>query len=395
MLFMKVVYILFFVFSSASFADVISTTGQIKFDTQSDNQAEMTLNATGLGIGISPSTNLHVNGNAVVSNRLFVGGSSGSSNLNVNGTLGYGFQTVSANTTLGDVSIILVDSSSDNITLTLPYAGNVAGREYQIKKISTLNSVWISGGGNLIDDTTPIELPPSNDLASVKLMSDGTQWYKIDQKDINETLASDNLVVWLKFDEASGIVASDDSGLNNDGTIINGATFSVNGINARQNRGLVFDAVNDYVQVSDDDSLDILYDFSISVWFKTSTGSEKYLATKVNNSFYLAIGIVTNKLGFWINNSSANWMSGATDVNDNQWHHVVAMRRNGEKIIYLDGNIDASTTASGANAVGTDVLRIGFRTGATQYFQGTMDDFRIYNKGLTDAEVKALYNQGM
>ncbi len=129
---MKNILTALFLLSSTCFCDVLSTDGKIRFDTRMDGQAEMTLNSTGLGIGVLlPSSNLHVNGNAIISEQLFVGGSSGSSNLNVIGTIGYGVQTVSSNATLGDSSVVLVDSSSDNITLTLPYAGNV--REGNIK----------------------------------------------------------------------------------------------------------------------------------------------------------------------------------------------------------------------------------------------------------------------
>ena len=38
-------------------ADVRSTNGTLNFDTQSDENAEMVLNSTGLGIGITPTAN--------------------------------------------------------------------------------------------------------------------------------------------------------------------------------------------------------------------------------------------------------------------------------------------------------------------------------------------------
>lgn len=172
----RIFIILLVLTSSLLMADVKSTTGQIKFDTQMDNQAEMTLNETGLGIGVTPSTNLHVHGNAIVSEQVFIGGSSGSSNLNVNGTFGFGIQTVSSNVTLGDYSVVLVNSSSDNIKLTLPYAGNVTNRIYSIKKTSISNSVCIHGNGNKIDDS-PFYLLTSGNISSIEVASDGSQWF--------------------------------------------------------------------------------------------------------------------------------------------------------------------------------------------------------------------------
>ena len=196
-----IIFLLFL--SCALIADVKSTTGQIKFDTQMDNQAEMTLNATGLGIGTTPSSNLHVAGNTVISRSLSIGGTSGSSNLNINGTIGFGFETVSENTILSSNSIVLVDSSSDNIIITLPYAGNVTGRHYTIKKISTEHSVWLSGGGNLIDTARCIEFL-SGEHSYCSVLSNGSQWLITNSSTHSLGVAADNLIGWWKMDAMAG-----------------------------------------------------------------------------------------------------------------------------------------------------------------------------------------------
>ncbi len=384
--------------SSQILADVIGTTGQIKFDTQMDNQAEMTLNSTGLGIGVAPSTNLHVNGNAIVSEQLFVGGSSGSSNLNINGTIGYGFETVSANTTLGANSIVLVDSSSDNITINLPYAGNVTGRQYQIKKISTENSVWISGGGNLIDDTSPIELPESTSLASVKLISDGLQWYKIAQKDINETVASDNLVGWWKLDETSRNTVYDSSGYGNHGTIENMSSDNI-GVTGLLNRCLDFDSANnDFISFSSPNNIPIADEpYTISCWiYARSHGSNglvgwgNYGTSLEVNAFRLG---TSNRLNsYW-------WGSGDNDLIvivfnlTGNWHHLVTTYDGTTKYIFLNGIQVGSENPPTHIVPNANNLTIG-KTNTTEYFNGKIDDVRIYNRSITPSEIQALYNQG-
>jgi hypothetical protein len=71
-----------------SFADVNSTSGHIGFDVDSAGMKEMTLNSFGLGIGVEPSANLHVQGNALIGQSLVVGGSNSStSNLHVMGSV--------------------------------------------------------------------------------------------------------------------------------------------------------------------------------------------------------------------------------------------------------------------------------------------------------------------
>jgi hypothetical protein len=387
-----------FLLSSACFCDVLSTDGKIRFDTQMGGQAEMTLNSTGLGIGVLPSSNLHVAGNAITSDQLFVGGSSGSSNLNVNGTIGYGIQTVSANATLGESSVVLVNSSSDNITLTLPYAGNVTGRTYQIKKISTFNSVWISGGSNLIDDTSPIEFSnSSSSLPSVKLVSDGVQWFIIESKDLSATVASDNLVGWWKLDELTGSIASDSSSQSNHGTLNNGLTVS--GDEGKIGLALDFeDSSTEYVSISDHSSLNFGATFSVSLWMKIESitpwnalvAKDSWDAGEGWVLYIAADGDIRFAKGGYPS------ITASTPTPLDTWIHVSCSINNGNVEIFING----SSTATGtANVIDTSVeLYLGARhlnngTGTNDHFDGLLDDIRIYNKPLTATEVQAIYNQ--
>ena len=400
-------FIVLFFLTSVVMADVKSTTGQIKFDTQMDNQAEMTLNGTGLGIGVTPSTNLHVNGNTIISNQLFVGGSNGSSNLNVNGTLSYGFQTVSSNTTLDDSSIVLVDSSSDNITITLPYAGNVSGRQYQIKKVSTSNSVWILGGGKLIDDTSPIELPESSSLASVKLISDGIQWYKIEQKDIFETVASDNLVGWWKLDEASGSTAIDSSQNNHEGIITNFSSANL-GKTGVIKTAYEFDGTNDRVQIPNDETLRGMSQLTLSVWIYAHSKSnyDRILVKSDNNAVnsdrtYRLMMNNTGKLRFMCFNQSQTLADILEDgtFSLNTWIHMVGVYDGTNTYLYLNGNVQSDVgnltgTVYSDSGIENTVTIGGGEQNNNFSFNGIIDDARIYNRALTASEIQALYNQG-
>ena len=51
-------------------ADILSKTGTINFDVDFNGIQEMKLDSTGLGIGLTPSANLHVQGNALISNQI-------------------------------------------------------------------------------------------------------------------------------------------------------------------------------------------------------------------------------------------------------------------------------------------------------------------------------------
>lgn len=115
------------------YTDIKSTDGTLGFDVESDGDRELILNTTGLGVGITPSSNLHVQGNAVVK-QIDVGGTSGSSNFNLHGSVGMSVQAVSSNVTLSEHSIVLVDTTSGNLVVDLPSVSGLNGRKYSIKK---------------------------------------------------------------------------------------------------------------------------------------------------------------------------------------------------------------------------------------------------------------------
>lgn len=233
---------------------VKGTNGRINFDVSDDGSSEMILNTTGLGVGISPSANLHIAGNAIVTNTVAIGTTSGSSNLELAGTIGFGFETITSDTTLGDSSLVLVNSASDNIKVTLPYAGNVEGRIYTIKRTSTENRVWLYSD-NLIDSFSSVGLDStSGRLGSIEVISDGSTWYSLTRHSITElwTPASVTTSIWLDADDSTTITANvsndvatwaDKSGSSNDftqSTDSNKPTLvSVNGRSA-----LYFDGAN-------------------------------------------------------------------------------------------------------------------------------------------------------
>ncbi len=173
------------IFSSHSIGAVQSTTGKIHFDVNNDGVSEASLISGSLAVGsnFTPSANLHVQGNALVSDQLSVGGTSGSSNLNIQGTMGFSFETISDNTTLSRNSLFFVNTSAGNITVTLPYAGNVLGRIYMIKHIRDSNKVTISPTSGFIDGYDNLEMTSSNTPHSFVhlISSSSTRWHILEE----------------------------------------------------------------------------------------------------------------------------------------------------------------------------------------------------------------------
>jgi hypothetical protein len=178
----------------------------------------------------------------------------------------------------------------------------------------------------------------------------------------------------------SGNVWRDLAGSNN-GALTNGPTFS------SENRGsIVFDGVNDYVDIGNPISIQSLTQGSIEAFYyrTASTATYQMIFTDVNSD--LEITYNTNTLQFYIGNSGIGYSHAITG----QWFHLVGVWGVGFKRLYLNGVQVASGTNTGLNT-GSRVRYIGSRAGGFP-FNGLIPIVRVYNRDLTPAEILQNYN---
>ena len=102
------------------------------------------------------------------------------------------------------------------------------------------------------------------------------------------------------------------------------------------------------------------------------------------------------------NTAGTNLITAGTNstavVFDNRWHHVVWTDNAGAGKLYIDGVQDAANFSYTPAPVPRNASSIGAVTGLfgaiSHYFNGTIDDVRIYNRALSAGEVAYLYNSG-
>jgi hypothetical protein len=331
-----------------------------------------------------------------------LGGGTGQSNLQINGSLGLAAQTVSSNTTIGESSLVFVNTASDNVKITLPYAGNCSGRIYSIKKTSSLHKICIKGGGNLIDLSGCLNLTTSstNVLPYVKLLSDGHQWYDISQSTVSNTVAQSNLVGWWKLDGLSGNTALDSSSSQHHGTTQNGLTFA--DMPGKICGALEFDGTNDYVSVGDHDAYDFgTGNFTASFWVFRHTnalanlrafskGAGNDTVAEAGFAFFASDTLMT----FMVNPSGTRVGAGST-YTANEWHHVVGVARSSANVaIYMDGQLKSVNNIGSGSFSGTAPVNIGCMPNSL-YWDGLLDEVRLYNTALSSSEVLNLYLEGL
>ena len=206
-----------------------------------------------------------------------------------------------------------------------------------------------------------------------------------------------SLVSYWKFDEGSGTKAYDYMKLNN-GTLMNMET--VDWVTGKYGKALKFDGVNEYVDCGSKASLN-LNAFSITVWVNpTSVSGYKTIvrkagASSADTNYALDLDSGNTKVRFFVYDTSGNYhgvMATTKSVSLNKWTHIAATYDGTTFKVYINGTQDATTaTWSGSIKTTTGSLKIGSST-SSNYFNGTIDEVKIWNRSLTQEEITKVYN---
>ncbi|MCK5459486.1 LamG domain-containing protein, partial [Candidatus Parcubacteria bacterium] len=133
----------------------------------------------------------------------------------------------------------------------------------------------------------------------------------------------------------------------------------------------------------------------------TANGTWQGIVSKLRYSPYNGYGLLkawNNKFAFYLmDSSSGSYSLIYSDVSytDENWHHVVVVRRNGVNYLYVDGIKQANTSTGtiGSSDLGL-VLGKFYVNFSFSYFKGLIDEVRILNRGLSGSEILANYQKG-
>jgi hypothetical protein len=184
----------------------------------------------------------------------------------------------------------------------------------------------------------------------------------------------------------------------NNGTLINGATFS------SSNGGcIVLDGVNDYVSFGTTGIAPS--SATIEVWFSTPTNysSQSGYIIAIDNldNPELRFAINAMKCRFDLFDDGAYIVTGsgtAPSFSTNVWTHMVATLTNGSQVGYQNGQQIVTGTGSYTGSSNTNVgeFSVGTynrpSTGYGGYFNGNISLIRIYNRVLSASEILQNFN---
>jgi len=197
------------------------------------------------------------------------------------------------------------------------------------------------------------------------------------------------LVGWWKFDETEGRIAADSSGNGHAGTLVGDPAWTQGAIGG----ALEFDGEGDYVDLGVSPEFDVTSQITVAAWVKVTAFDVDWQAIviKGDTAWRLSRSMDDN-LHFGCTGMWPEWVHGSANVNDAQWHHVAGVYNGTELRLYVDGSLDASASASGLININEYPVAIGENAEhAGREWNGLIDDVRLYNYALSEAEIQTLH----
>jgi len=143
-----------------------------------------------------------------------------------------------------------------------------------------------------------------------------------------------------------------------------------------------------------------------SMWVKTTDTSASYLISKANDAsgnyeWAIEYGYPTGKMKLNVYNTAAGFAASVTNnttINDGNWHHLAFVIVNNTSVsLYIDGGTPATSTSwsgtAGSFSIPTLIGHFGGISAPTSWWNGTIDQVRIFSSALNASEVTQLYDE--
>jgi hypothetical protein len=276
-----------------------------------------------------------------------------------------------------------------------------------------MQSVYFGTDANEVTNATGAPTQMVNTFDPGPLESDATYYWRVDTYNGAEwitgplwsfktmpviPLTNDPaLVAWWKLDEGKGTTVVDYSGNNNHGKFTFGEVEWVEGID-----GGALQFPSGWVEMSEYVGVLGTQNRTVTAWINT-TGYGDYISWGENVNTQKWIGRVqddpsSGTVGALRTECSGGYIIGSTVLTDGQWHHVTSVLEVvGQSDImdiklYVDG---VRELISGSQAIDVNTVSEGRKVWLgeghhNRLFPGLVDDVRIYEKALSQDEIKLL-----
>jgi hypothetical protein len=217
--------------------------------------------------------------------------------------------------------------------------------------------------------------------------------------DYKSAVPTGELIGYWSFDEGSGSIAYDSSVNGNDGTV-NDADW----VDGKIDKALDFNGVNSWVEIPSSNSLTGVGQLTLQAWIKadslSASNQVKGIVGKTTGSPQIGdeygLQLAAGRIRFYVSNETENLFMRDTAelISTGQWYFVAGTWDGIDYSIYVNGQVVASGTSSSGNSSLTNTpVEIG-RIGSYSwtYFDGRIDEVKMYNYSRSPGEIKADYD---
>lgn len=212
------------------------------------------------------------------------------------------------------------------------------------------------------------------------------------------TVLADAPLGYWRLDEATGTIAASAGSSGSAGTYTGGVTLGgigpFTGTTAPR-----FNGSSAYVNVANSVPFDAISSaITVEAWVRVNAFDRTWntIASKGDSTWRLQRNGNLDTLGFDTDGLNPPYLAGNRSVNDGLWHHVVATYDGRAKALWIDGELDAWTPATGnININPAFPVRIGENAQSTgRFWNGWLDEVAIYSRALNPAEIVEHYAAG-
>jgi len=209
-------------------------------------------------------------------------------------------------------------------------------------------------------------------------------------------ISNDQLVAFYPF---SGN-ADDVSGNGNHGIVYN--TLLTTDRFERTENAYSFNGIDAYIEIQNSASLVLGESLSMSAWIQLENTSSEFklilrkgrLNAGGGDSSYAIYVRSYDELAFYFSGSAGVHETTGIDLNDTDWYHVAATFDSiaQEVKLYVDGTVVYSQAETGIPTELDYPIGIGQTNDPGQFFEGKIDELRIYDSALSEQKILELYN---
>jgi Concanavalin A-like lectin/glucanases superfamily len=222
-----------------------------------------------------------------------------------------------------------------------------------------------------------------------------------------QAAVSPSIVLFYKFNTHLGSSVVDSSASHLDGTLVNVASPDsayVTGLSG-YGKALSLDAAQrQYVAVPEGNPLDV-NKFTLAALVRytgvqTPDTLDRWEVMEKAGAYWLNIrtnGLIRAGGFFGACNQTASWkfLDSTVAVPTNTWSHVAATYNGSKLVVYVNGVAAGSMNVTGTTCSNDEPLAVGAKNAPSKgileaFWDGQLDDVRIYNKALTATQIANL-----